>query len=403
MKTLACTVHLWLGLVFGAILVVLGLTGSALSWMHELDTILNPGLLHVAPPPGLRASDRLRADPALIQSVVDVLARHPRYGKPNTLELPERAGDVIIASYRPARGRSEAPWGQPITRQVMVDPATLRVTGERNWGEFGLSRPLLMPTLFHIHRYLVAGEIGKIVVAVTGASLVLTVLTGMILWWPRLARSAIWNAVTVRHGGSWPRFSFRLHRAGGCFAAPVLLVSALSGLHFNMPQWVTPVVNAISPVTPPTKMVNHSLGRGDGISVAAAITAAQAKFPDGRVSRASIPAENSQPFEIRMRQLAELRQGPGATRISIDSGDASVLRVIDPERAVGGDRLLSWLFPLHTGEAFGLGGRIFISLFGFTPLAFFVTGLVIWVKLRRKKTGLKIVKTRTDASSPNPL
>ncbi len=58
--------------------------------------------------------------------------------------------------------------------------------------------------------------------------------------------------------------------------------------------------------------------------------------------------------------------------------------MIDPERARGGDKFLSWLFPLHTGEAFGVGGRIFISLFGFVPLAFFVTGLVIWLKLRKK-------------------
>lgn len=388
MKKFARALHLWTGLVFGTILVVLGLTGSALSWMHELDTMLNPGLLHVAPPRGLRAGDPMRADPALAQAVGDVLTRNPCYGKPNMLELPERAGDVFIAWYRSSPGQGKAPWIQAVTRQVMVDPANLSVTGERNWGQFGLSRPLLMPTLFHIHRYLVAGEMGKVVVAITGASLVLTILTGMILWWPRMARSAIWHSMTVRHGGSWPRFSFQLHRAGGFFTAPLLLLSALSGVHFNMPHWVTPVVNVISPVSPNTKLVNQSLRPDDGMSVAVAITAAQAKFPDGRVSRVSFPAKTGQPFEIRVRQPAELRQGPGATRISIDSGDASVLRVIDPERARGGDKFLSWLFPLHTGEAFGFGGRIFISLFGFLPLAFFVTGLVIWVKLRRKKIGL---------------
>ncbi|HAV35204.1 MAG TPA: hypothetical protein DCX52_02415, partial [Massilia sp.] len=55
MKPLLRTVHLWAGLVFGTILVLQGLTGSALSWIHELDATLNPGLLRVAPAPGLRA------------------------------------------------------------------------------------------------------------------------------------------------------------------------------------------------------------------------------------------------------------------------------------------------------------------------------------------------------------
>ena len=385
MKPLARVVHLWTGLIFGTILVILGLTGSALSWIHELDSVLNPGLLHVAPPPGLRDGEPVRADPALVQAVGHMLAADARYGRPNMLELPERAGDVFVAWYRPAPAKDSAPWIQAVTRQVMVDPATLAVTGERNWGETGLTRPLLMPTLFHLHRYLLAGETGKVVVAVTGVSLMLAMLTGLVLWWPRLTRSAIWHALTVRHGGSWPRFNFQLHRAGGFFAAPVLLITAFSGVQFNMPQWVKPVVEVFATITPPAKVVNQSPRSNTELNVSAALRSAQARFPEGRLSRISFPAGSGQPFEIRVRQPGELRAGPGATRISIDSGNGSVLRVIDPERARGGDKLLSWLFPLHTGEAFGLAGRILISLVGFLPLAFFVTGLVIWVKLHRKK------------------
>ncbi len=388
MKKIALVLHLWSGLVFGAILVVLGLTGSALSWMHELDTALNPGLLHVPAPPEHRLGQPMGADPDLTQAVADRLTRDDRYGKPSMLELPASAGDVYIAWYRPAPGTSEDLWALAVSRQVMLDPGTLQVTGERNWGEAGMTRALFMPTLFHLHRYLLAGEVGKVVVAITGVALLLTVASGMVLWWPRMARVAWWRALTVRHGGSWPRFSFQLHRAGGVAMAPLLLVSAVSGIHFNMPQWVTPVVSVVAPVNKPARLVNRSPGASDRITVAAAVSAAQARFPDGRVSRVSLPAKSGQPFEVRVRQPGELRKGPGATRISIDSGDGRILRVIDPERSVGGDRLLSWMFPLHTGEAFGTAGRIVISLFGVVPLLFFITGLVIWIKLRKKKLAL---------------
>lgn len=383
MKQFIRTVHLWTGLVFGTILVVLGLTGSALSWIHELDSMLNPGLLHVAPPANMRAGDPLRVDAALVQAATDTLVDDPRYGRPSMLELPERAGDVFVAWYRPAPAVGGAPWRMAVTRQVMVDPARLMVTGERNWGEAGLSRPLLMPTLFHIHRYLVAGEVGKTVIAVTGVSALLMTLTGIVLWWPRMAKAAIWKAITVRHGGSWPRFSFQLHRAGGFFAAPMLLVTAFSGIYFNMPGWVTPAIKAVSQVSPNGKLTNQRDASRHRVSAAEALAAAQAEFPEGRVSRLSFPARPDQPFEARVRQSGELRMGPGATRISIDSGNGAVLRVIDPVQAKGGDKLISWLFPLHTGEAFGTAGRVVISLFGLVPLAFFVTGLVVWLKLRR--------------------
>ncbi|HEY0489602.1 MAG TPA: PepSY-associated TM helix domain-containing protein [Telluria sp.] len=388
MKPFLRTLHLWTGLTFGAILVVLGLTGSALSWFHELDSMLNPGLLQVAPPAGVQAGAALRLAPAQVQAAADALLADPRYGRPSMIETPERAGDVFVAWYRPVPGGGAA-WSQPVTRQVMVDPATLQVTGERNWGEAGLSRPLLMPTLFHIHRYLVAGDVGKVVIAVTGVSLLLMTLTGIILWWPRMARSAIWKAITVRHGGSWPRFSFQLHRAGGFFAAPMLLVTAFSGVHFNMPAWSTPAIKAVAQVSPNAKLTNASAPSARGISVADAVAAAQKQYSEGRVSRLSFPAKATLPFEARVRQPGELRMGPGATRISIDSGDGAVLRVIDPVTAKSGDKFISWLFPLHTGEAFGMAGRVFISLFGFVPLAFFVTGLVIWLKVRRKPLNVR--------------
>jgi uncharacterized iron-regulated membrane protein len=125
MKSFTRFLHLWSGLVFGAILVVLGLTGSALSWIHELDAMLNPGFLHVAPPPGVAPGAPLRIGPEAVQALTDMLSKDPRYGRPSTVELPERAGDVAVARYRPAPGAAGSPWALAVSRQVMIDPAKI--------------------------------------------------------------------------------------------------------------------------------------------------------------------------------------------------------------------------------------------------------------------------------------
>lgn len=392
MKAAIRFIHLWAGLIFGTILVLLGLTGSALAWMHELDVLLNPGLLQVAPPPGLARGAPIRVTPASVQAASERLLADPLYGRPSQLVLPARAGDVFVAWYRDPK-QPASTWQVARSRQVMLDPATLAVTGERSWGGFALSRPQLMSTLFHLHRYLVAGETGKTVIGVTGVALLLLSLTGIVLWWPRMTASAIKAALTVRHGGNWPRFHFQLHRAGGFFAAPVLLVLAVSGVYFNMPEWVRPLVASVAPLAPGGKSVNRSAPDtapdtappSPPIAPSAAMAAAQAQFPQARVSRVGMPAKPGQPYEIRLRQPGELRAGDGATRVSVDAGDGRVLRTVDPQRAPAGDTFLSWMFPLHTGEAFGLAGRAFISLFGVVPLLFFVTGLFIWIKLHRPK------------------
>lgn len=391
-------IHLWTGLIFGTLLVLLGLTGTALVWIDELDAALNPRLLTVAPAPGQQAGAPLHLAPQQIDAAYERLLRDPQYGKPSMLALPARSGDVMVAWYRPQPQTDKSIWHMDVSRQVMLDPATLAVLGERNWGETGLSRPHLMPTMFHLHRYLVAGEAGRIVISVAGVALFVCTVTGIILWWPRMTRSAIWHAITVRHGGNWPRFSFQLHRAAGFFAAPVLAVMAFSGVYFNSPAWVLPVVKAVSHVTEQPKPQNRS--KGPAISPGSAAVQAQAAFPQARVSRVSFPAKAGAPFEIRLRQDGELRHGPGATRVSIDAVDGAVLRVIDPLTARSGDRFLSWMFPLHTGEAFGTAGRAFISFIGLTPLMFMVTGLVVWLKLRRKKSKPKATPLRAGTQGP---
>jgi uncharacterized iron-regulated membrane protein len=357
--------HLAVALVFGGLFGLSGLTGCALAWMHEIDGALNPSLFHASAsgPPA----------PDAIARIVDRLANDPDYGRPSQVTLPERGGEVAIAWYRlPPDG---GPFALDRSRQVMVDPADLAVTGERVWGEIGVSRPLLMPTLFHLHRYLLAGAVGKTVIAVSGLALLFMSVVGLALWWPRATISAWRKAFTVAYRGSWPRFNYSFHRAAGAVVAPVLAVLGFSGCLFNQPQWITPIVAAIAAVSPQEKVKG---GAADAIGVARAAQTAADLFPAARVSRVGLPAKPGLPYEVRLRQPGEVRQGDGNTRVTVDAATGRVLRVRDPLHAPAGDAFIDWQFPLHTGEAFGTIGRILISIVGLTPLAFLVTGLAVW-------------------------
>lgn len=361
--------HLAVALVFGGVFMLSGLTGCALAWMHELDGALNPALFRAA------ASGPL--DPDAIARIVDRLARDPAYGRPGQVTLPERGGEVAVAWYRlpPARG----PFALDRSRQVMVDPAGLAVTGERVWGDVGLTRPLLMPTLFHLHRYLLAGAVGKTVIAVSGLALLFMSTVGVVLWWPRATVAAWRKAFTVAHRGSWPRFNVSFHRAAGAVAAPVLAVLGFSGCLFNQPQWITPIVGSVATVSRQEKINGGAAG---DVQAARAVQAAADLFPAARVSRIKLPAKPGMPYEIRLRQPGEVRQGDGNTRVTIDAATGRVLRVRDPLRAPAGDAFIDWQFPLHTGEAFGTAGRLVISIVGLSPAAFLVTGLAVWRRRR---------------------
>lgn len=381
-KKIISKLHLWLGLAAGTVFVVLGLTGSVLAWIPELDRALNPALLQAPVPAGVERGAAHTITPGQVQAAYERLLADPAYGRPSQLFTPATAGDVFIAWYRQPNPDRNA-FSLDVSRQVMLDPHTLQVLGERNWGELGLSRPLLMPTLFHLHRYLVAGDTGKMIVGISGIVMLVITLTGIVLWWPRATWKALRQALTVRFGGSWPRLNYSLHRTAGFIVAPLLLVQGFSGGSLNLPQVFTPVINSVAPVTPGGKLANRDVA-AEPLSVAGAVERAQAVFPSARVSRVVMPAKPDAPFEIRVRQPGEVRHGDGATRISIDSASGDVLRVIDPMAGRAGDTVLAWMFPLHTGEAFGVFGRVLITLLGVMPLVFFVTGINIWLKRRRK-------------------
>ncbi|HEU4851064.1 MAG TPA: PepSY-associated TM helix domain-containing protein [Telluria sp.] len=383
MKKIGRTIHLWLGLVCGSVFVVLGLTGTVIAWLPELDRTLNPALLQAAPQNGLEQGAPLRVTPQAVQAVANRLAADPAYGRPSQIAFPSFAGDVWVATYRTPAGKSA--FELSVSRQVMLDPATLQVLGERNWGETGLTRPLLMPTLFHLHRYMVAGEAGKTLVGICGIVMVIVALSGLILWWPKPTLSALRAALTVRYGGSLPRFNYSLHRAVGFFLAPALLVQGFSGGYMNLPNVVVPAVKVVAPVTSSAKLANRDPDAASSLSVEAALAQAQGVFPSARISRVVIPSKAGVPYEVRVRQEGEIRHDDGATRITVDSASGEVLRVVDPLNGKRGDALLAWMFPLHTGDAFGIAGRIFISLLGLMPLVFMVTGVAVWLKKRRGK------------------
>lgn len=384
-RSLFQNIHLSLGLCFGGIFVLLGLTGSAIAWLHEIDRMLNPELFQTAARPDLMAQGSAGLTPARAQAVIDLLAADPQYGQPAQLILPQQADEVFVAWYPLTPSGKHSLLATRVSRQVMLNPHTLQVNGERSWGEPGLSRRLLMPTLFHLHRYLAAGELGKTVIGICGLGLLITALTGLVLWCPKLNRKALQQALSISCRGSWPRLNYSSHRAAGFFAAPVLIVLGFSGWYFNLPKWVTPLVSSVATVSASDKPVNQAPGGGTRVSPRQALEAAQARYPHAQLSRIALPNKVSMPYEIRLRQPGELRQGDGATRITIDAWSGTILQIRDPLRAPGGDSFLNALFPLHSGEAFGMVGRMFISGFGALPLLFLLTGLGIYRKRRKKR------------------
>ncbi|WP_268970619.1 PepSY-associated TM helix domain-containing protein [Undibacterium curvum] len=369
--------HLLCALCFGLFLFASALTGSILSWRHELDASLNPDLFHVAAAPA--SCNSKHCEHAQQAALIDWLNSQPGYQRPSMLSFPENPERAVIAWYKlPAPANTG--WQLARSRQVMIDPLRRQILGERVWGDIGFSRALIIPTLFHVHRYFLMGDIGKTLMAVTGLVLLLSCLQGLLLWLPAASRQAWKKSITVHWRGSLPALLYSLHRSAGALLALLLMMLGLTGIYFNQPGWLSPVFPAQVrklPDAAPAATTTQAL------PLTALLAIAQQAFPDARISRISLPASAGKPLEIRLHQAGELRKEDGATRISLDPYSGAIRQMIDPLKMQGSERWVSWFYPLHSGEIGGTAGRILISLCGLGLLLLMFSGYVMWWKKRR--------------------
>lgn len=375
--------HRWTGLALAAFVVLAGLTGSFLAFHHEIDAALTPHLHRVAPGPQ-RAS---------LDGIADrIEAAHPTLAVGYFLLSPQPEGALVaVMNTRAAAdaGRLDRDAARPT--HVFADPYSGRILGERAWGELGARSEHVVPLVYRFHTTLFAGEAGQWITGGIAALWIVMLAGGVVLALPSAA--ALRHAFRLRWAEGGARRWFDLHRAVGLAASLVLVTIAFSGLYMNLPAVVEPAVAALSPFSPrPASVRPPGAPREDvwRIGWDAALAAARARQPEhpvvvlGRVeSRGYYQARFMPPDDI---------MDAGTLRIFVAGRDGKVLGRFEDRKGTAGDLVRIWQFPLHSGQAFGMPGRILVLLAGFVPLVLAWSAFALWLR--------RLARRRVRASQP---
>lgn len=369
-RKLLVKVHLYIGLVIGLVLSIAGLTGSLIVFWQPIDRALN--------------SELLASDPACTESAfrpIDELvaaaqAKIPPSGRLASLDFPDHERPLLWAWYHtPA---PEAGWDDIYT--LFVKPCSGDVTGPRLWNS--QQRPWggpLMSALIKLHTSLWLNEgsilLGNHILSFGSVLLIGSIVIGYYLWYP--SRRTWLSALTIKRGTRGRRLHYDLHKVVGALAGAFLLLALFTAIHMYEPwtQIIDQGVNRLSPVTgfnDPQPMSNP-LPDVVSISPQKATELASTALPRAR------PLSIEFPSDERGVYLVTLDIGSvWKTQVSIEQYSGAVLRMQGPHEASVGDHVLGWLFPLHTGQAFGLPGRILMVVVGLVPTCLYITGFVLW-------------------------
>ncbi|OAI01939.1 peptidase [Methylomonas methanica] len=353
--------HVYLALGLGLIFALIGLTGSLSIYREELDSLFNPHLRVDAPQTPALSPDKI---------VAAVRAANPDRHGAWTLEMPRTPDGMITAWFEKPKESVDAFYA-PL--MVSVNPYTGQVVDTRLWGQ------TLTTWLLDLHTQLQLDGFGRNALAVLGGLLMLSVCSGLYLWWP--GWQALPRAFSVSQNTGLMRLLFDSHRLLGVASSGFLILLAFTGFHLAYPTLLENLTAA------------SGMGHGDAgpnvrstaipndrpISLSEAILVARGPFPSSEVRRITTPVGELGTYRINLRQTNEINQHHPFTTVWVDRWSGQIRDVQNPSKFSAGQSFTTWLWPLHTGEAFGGTGRLLWFFVGLTPAFLFLSGLIHWL------------------------
>lgn len=364
-------VHRWLGVGLLVFWIVMGLSGSALVLYREVLNHLRP--VQAASP----------AMPIDLDGVHRALrAAHPDRRGAWRIELPLEAGDPVVARYmKPAEsaGKAFAPL------MVWVDPVSLQVRHQVLWG----SEP--MTWLYDLHLSLLLDADGRHIVGALGVLMTVSLVSGLILWWPRPGR---WRqAWAFKRQASVERQVYDVHKLAGAGGALLLLILCVSGVLLTWHRQIEPWLNRVSPLfEPPAPVIS---GMPDQ-PLARLAAVAQGLFPRAHLRWVETAGWQGGQVRVQMWQPGEPSRRFPRTQVWLDAHTGEVRATRDGLTQQAGDAFLAWLHPLHNGEAAGWVGRIMVLLSGSLPVVLGITG---WWRWRHKRRAVRLVLARRRSTA----
>lgn len=237
----------------------------------------------------------------------------------------------------------------------------------------------LMDFLVGFHHDLL-GAWGSWIVAISGLLLCSNLILGLAAAWPK--RGTWRRALAPSQKGPPAARLYSWHRSLGLWAVLPALVIAATGTLMKFEDGVGNLIGAKGVELPAIPATRTAVGFGQ------AAEAALDAVPGSTLTQVAWPKDDDATYYVRVNAPGEIRRAYGDTRVLVDANDGTLRGVFPIADAEPARAFMSALFPLHTGEAGGIAGRLLSIAIGLWLVTMIVAGVLLWFK-RRKPTGKK--------------
>jgi len=354
MKSAVKKIHRYVSLTLAVVWLVQALTGLVMVFHWELDDVLVPGVRRPLQPLAVAsAAQRVQAERA-DSKVTGFYA---------TAGAPDRF-DIYIED---KLGRTDVVRVDGAGRTLLARPL------DYEYGRTGIIQAAIV-----VHQTLFFGDRGKYFLGCSAVVLLSNLVMGLTLAWPRRGE---WRRVLLP-GAARGRVAtlFAWHRACGLWLALPALVLIVAGM---LLAFEDPLEDYLGTGAPPAALADVKSARVTSLASAliapgAALSVAVDRFPAATLSSLRMPSPGSPWYRVRVRQPGELPRVYGTTALYISAVDGRLLAIDDAFKASPRQRFVAALYPIHTGEAAGLPGRLLALAIAAWLLTMLVLGILLW-------------------------
>lgn len=354
--------HLILSIIFAVPLLVIGVTGAILSYQHELEEIINLNSVKVEKTGEMLSTEKI------LQS----FSEQAGVKQPARLVLPKNENEAV----KIYASNSDA---------YLVDPYTAQIIGK----DYGVA---FVRTVMSLHRNLgfaltgnkTAGEVGKQIVGASTVAMIILVISGVWLHFPRL-KQKFSAAITPNFKLKKYALFHNLHTSLGALSAVIYLVICLTGLTWSY-RWYSDMEMKlfVSSQNMPQSESKPGPVKDE------AKKSAEYKFSDAQRAYEIFKSSGTEYKEFSLMLAAGDKinvryyepDAPSTARPKMTSVNVKEGKMAEQKQTEGitVGMVKSTNYQLHTGYFFGIAGKILWSVVSLLMALFIFSGFYMTAK-----------------------
>lgn len=369
MKNFIRQVHLYLGLISGIIVFILGITGCLYVFTEEISSFAYEDRREIIVPEKktkLPLSDLKKIAEAEIPDGIRCT---------RAFLFPEKNHSVAFVFQKI---NNETIWYNSYMefyKTVFVNPYTGEIHFIENtkWEFFNVLLWLHITLLFSY-------PVGNPIILWSCFIFIALLVSGIVLWWPKKSKNAIKRAFSFpwKTSTNWKRKNYDLHNVPGFYSFVPSLLFSLTGLLWaseNVHIAIHWIANGGKTPTEQPAIVSDTTFAGSVIAMDQAVSQTIAASPDYKYIMLAFPRNKQHPITVRVNEnkMNFLRQ-----ELYFDQYSGKLLEQINFTDKNSGDQLQALNYDIHVGSILGIPGKILAFLGSLVCASLPITGFLIW-------------------------